>query len=45
MGLKPEATVTLLERSEDTWTVLVGDQEVPLAADMAKRVFVGGRAA
>ncbi|HEX2053329.1 MAG TPA: metal-dependent transcriptional regulator, partial [Actinomycetota bacterium] len=45
LGLKPQATVTLLERSEDTCRVLVGNQEVPLAADMARRVFVGGQAA
>ncbi len=45
VGLKPQATVTVLGRSDNTWQVLVGDREVPLAADMAKRVFVGIRAA
>jgi len=44
VGLKPQATVTVLGRSDDTWQVQVGELEVPLAADMAKRVFVGTRA-
>ena len=44
VGLKPQATVTVLGRSDDTWQVQVGELEVPLAADMARRVFVGTRA-
>lgn len=45
LGLKPQATVTVLGRSDGTWRVKVGDREVPLGDDMARRVFLGSRAA
>lgn len=44
-GLKPQAALTVLGCSDGGCLVLVGDREVSLSADMAKRVFLGTRAA
>lgn len=45
LGLKPQATVALVEHSEDTWRVLVAGPGGAARRRHGKRVFVGGRAA
>lgn len=43
LGLKPAVSVTVLGQANGTWKVRVDDREVPLPAEMAKRIFLGTR--